>query len=183
MGIGLGCQLEIVFELALVAVVGQVNTGIERFYSDAGESRDGTAPLGRIVAYKVIHGAGQRTCALDPGPGIRVEELHGAGGSRMPATHGDLASTGLGRSRGGFAPDRGETKFVGGDRELIVWSASQEMAGATLLVEGRLKGKVEGTELISGRRGTREGYGPGLPLNQEEARHGQDGSYSVAEKG
>ena len=51
---------QVVFELALVAVIGEVNAGIDVLVPDLGVGRDIRPPLLRVVAEEVIDDAGQR---------------------------------------------------------------------------------------------------------------------------
>ena len=65
--VGAGSDAEVVFELSLIAVINQVDTGINRLILDAGKLRNVTMPLGRIVANEVAALARQRRSAGNTG--------------------------------------------------------------------------------------------------------------------
>ncbi len=74
--IGSGREGEVVFELALRAVVGQVDAAIDAAKAGAGVERDGVAPAGRIVADKIVHGAGNRLHRHGRGEWIPAQQRH-----------------------------------------------------------------------------------------------------------
>ena len=77
--VGAGSQLPIVFEVALAAVVGQVDAGIDRAVGHTGVGRDADVPAGRISADEVIDLARQE---IEPAGAVR-----GVGADK-PQAHG-----------------------------------------------------------------------------------------------
>ena len=75
-GIEAGSDAEVVFELSLIAVVGEVDSGINGFVVHAAILRNVAMPLRRIIADEIVAFAGQKFGAGDAGSGVGSVEAH-----------------------------------------------------------------------------------------------------------
>ena len=75
-GVGVGGDDEVVFELALVAVVHKIDAVIHPGILHLGEGGDGGVPLGGVVAQNIVGGAGQLIGAGGLRGWIGAPELH-----------------------------------------------------------------------------------------------------------
>ena len=67
---------EVVLQLALVAVVEEIDPGIDSGVAHLGVSGNVAAPLGGVVADEVVGCAGERVSALDLGAGAGAHQVH-----------------------------------------------------------------------------------------------------------
>src|SRR5262249_51060398 len=74
--VGAGREMEIVFEPSPVAMVDQVNAGIDRFVSDPSKVGHTSSPPPRIAADKVVGAAGQLFGPADARVRVGSEQSH-----------------------------------------------------------------------------------------------------------
>ena len=94
--VGAGRDDEVVFKLALGAVVDEVDAGVDTRIADLAEGGDVLVPVLRIVANVVVHLAEQRRLADHGGRGARADEPHrqkgSLGGGARPGSSIEVAS-------------------------------------------------------------------------------------------
>ena len=121
---------EIVFELLLVAVIDEVDTGVDAALRDAGERGDVGPPARRVTAEEVVSQARQPVQPGGPGRGIGPDEPHPQGGPR-----------------GGFRTGRGgplQAQYGGGGgQEQLVARPAQEVGPAVGLARIDLEAQRE----------------------------------------
>src|SRR3989442_15179150 len=78
-GISPGRDNEIVFKLLLIAVIGQVDAGIEIFDLEPGVGRDADVPSRWVVADQIIDFARHLGMTAQRGFRVRANELHSEG--------------------------------------------------------------------------------------------------------
>ena len=94
-----GCDLEVVLEFTLVAVVDGIDTGVDASRSDPPVGRHVVLPLRRVAATVVVHGAAQRGFA---GHGCRRRSPDESGPNDSPAgVGGRRVTTGCRRQQDG----------------------------------------------------------------------------------
>ena len=77
-GIGAGRHAEVVFELAVVAVavVHEVDAGVDIAIFDSAKLRNILVPFGGVIADEVVALPGETVSALDVGSGVGAVEAH-----------------------------------------------------------------------------------------------------------
>ncbi len=74
--VGFGLNDEVVFKLPLIAVIDEIDAGIDTVVPDLGVSRDVGMPFRRVISEKVVHLAGELVDPRDASRGVGAGKLH-----------------------------------------------------------------------------------------------------------